>query len=64
MSSPCSEIAHRGDSVGGAVASDEMLEPGWLVRFADIERYRNKSDVAICWFMYGSNVHPVPEFYK
>ncbi|WP_039926875.1 hypothetical protein [Alcanivorax sp. DG881] len=46
------------------MALDEMLEPGWLVRFADIERYRNMSDVAICWFMYGNNVHPVPEFYK
>ena len=46
------------------MASDEMLEPGWLVRFADIERYRNMSEVSICWFMYGNNVHPVPEFYK
>ena len=38
--------------------------PRRMIRFSDIERYREMSDVAICWWMYGNNVHPVPAHYK
>ncbi|WP_290525715.1 hypothetical protein [Alcanivorax sp.] len=38
--------------------------PRWMIRFSDIERYRKMSDVALCWWMYGNNVHPVPAHYK
>ena len=38
--------------------------PRWVVRFSDIERYEQMSNVALCWWMYGNNIHPVPEHYK
>ncbi|MEQ3636462.1 hypothetical protein [Alcanivorax sp.] len=44
--------------------NDGECSPCRIIRFADIERYQKMSNVSLCWWMYGNNIHSIPAHYK
>lgn len=46
------------------MSSESDYEPSWIIRFSDIEHYRQMGSGASGWWVYASRVHHVPTFYK